>query len=56
MNTAPTASSDAQITDGTVAQVIGPVVDVAFAGEVPSVYTALEIDLANDETNNTGLS
>ncbi len=43
-------------TDGTVAQVIGPVVDVAFAGEVPSVYTALEIDLAQDETNNTGLT
>ena len=42
--------------DGTVAQVIGPVVDVAFTGEVPSVYTALEIDLAQDETNNTGLT
>ncbi len=45
-----------QTTDGTVSQVIGPVVDVAFAGEVPAVYTALEIDLAQDETNNTGLT
>ena len=51
-NTAATAAT----TDGTVAQVIGPVVDVAFAGEVPAVYTALEIDLAQDETNNTGLT
>lgn len=57
MNTDAAAPQDAaQITDGTVAQVIGPVVDVAFAGEVPSVYTALEIDLASDETNNTGLT
>ncbi len=52
MNTATAVAT----TDGTVAQVIGPVVDVAFTGEVPSVYTALEIDLANDETNNTGLT
>ncbi len=51
-NTAATAAT----TDGTVSQVIGPVVDVAFAGEVPAVYTALEIDLAQDETNNTGLT
>lgn len=51
-NTAASAAA----TEGTVAQVIGPVVDVAFAGEVPSVYTALEIDLAADETNNTGLT
>jgi F-type H+-transporting ATPase subunit beta len=43
-------------TDGKVSQVIGPVVDVTFPGAMPSVYTALEIDLAADETNNTGLT
>lgn len=31
-------------TNGTISQVIGPVVDVAFAGEVPAIYNALEID------------
>ena len=30
--------------DGTIAQVIGPVVDVAFTGDMPSIYTGLIID------------
>lgn len=41
-------------TDGKVSQVIGPVVDVTFPGEMPSVYTALEIDL--DAGNNAGIT
>ena len=32
------------LTDGTISQVIGPVVDVAFTGIMPSIYTGLEID------------
>jgi F-type H+/Na+-transporting ATPase subunit beta len=35
-------------TDGSVLQVIGPVVDVAFTGEVPSIYTALEVSITED--------
>ncbi len=34
---------DAHASDGAVAQVIGPVVDVVFSGEVPPLYTALTI-------------
>jgi F-type H+-transporting ATPase subunit beta len=30
---------------GTISQVIGPVVDVKFSGEVPAIYNALEISL-----------
>jgi len=30
---------------GTISQVIGPVVDVKFAGKVPEIFNALEIDL-----------
>ncbi len=33
-----------QTTDGTVAQVIGAVVDVAFEGDLPAILTALETD------------
>ena len=31
------------ISTGTVSQIIGPIVDVAFSGDVPPVYTALSI-------------
>ena len=41
MATAPVLN---QITAGTVSQVIGAVVDVAFPGELPSILTALETD------------
>ncbi len=33
-------------TNGTISQVIGPVVDVAFTGDLPGIYTGLEIDNA----------
>ncbi len=33
----------AEVTNGSVAQVIGPVVDVAFKGKAPSIYNALEV-------------
>jgi len=35
---------------GTITQIIGPVVDVAFPGEVPPVYTALHTKGADGET------
>ena len=34
---------------GKIIQVIGPVVDVEFSGELPSIYTALEVKLSNGE-------
>lgn len=33
---------------GTISQVIGPVVDVKFEGEVPAIYNALEIKMEKD--------
>src|SRR4028119_1626384 len=45
MATAPVAASTLnQTTTGTIAQVIGAVVDVAFEGELPAILTALETD------------
>src|SRR5690606_12706406 len=41
MATAPVLN---QTSEGTVAQVIGAVVDVAFQGELPAILTALETD------------
>ncbi|MXO74469.1 F0F1 ATP synthase subunit beta [Altererythrobacter aerius] len=41
MATAPVLN---QTTNGTIAQVIGAVVDVAFEGELPAILTALETD------------
>ena len=41
--TAPTAPTDRQPV-GSIAQVIGAVVDVAFEGELPAILTALETD------------
>src|SRR6187551_2993224 len=41
MATAPVLN---QTTTGTIAQVIGAVVDVAFPGELPAILTALETD------------
>ena len=41
MATAPVLN---QTTDGTIAQVIGAVVDVTFDGELPAILTALETD------------
>ena len=41
MATAPVLN---QITAGTISQIIGAVVDVAFPGELPSILTALETD------------
>lgn len=35
----------AQLTKGRVTQVIGPVVDIVFDGELPSIYEALELDI-----------
>src|SRR5678816_5949 len=40
---APVAKPN-QTTTGTIAQVIGAVVDVAFEGELPAILTALETD------------
>lgn len=36
--------SDKQIKTGIIKQIIGAVVDVEFTGELPEVYTALEVD------------
>ncbi len=36
-------------TEGTITRIIGPVVDVYFASKLPSIYTALEIELAKNE-------
>jgi F-type H+-transporting ATPase subunit beta len=36
-------------TNGTVAQVIGPVVDVRFEGDLPSIHTALSLDRETGE-------
>ncbi len=46
MATAPVLDQTApnQSSDGTIAQVIGAVVDVAFEGELPAILTALETD------------
>ena len=41
MATAPVLN---QVTAGTISQIIGAVVDVAFPGELPSILTALETD------------
>src|SRR6186713_2029979 len=41
---AKTATGLNQTTNGTVAQVIGAVVDVAFEGELPPILAALETD------------
>ncbi len=40
-----TAATTAAPIGGTVAQVIGPVVDVAFKGTSPAIYTALEVEV-----------
>lgn len=34
---------------GTITQIIGPVVDVAFEGKVPAIYTALKVQLENGQ-------
>lgn len=34
---------------GKIIQIIGPVVDVEFSGELPGIYNALEIELKNEE-------
>jgi F-type H+-transporting ATPase subunit beta len=34
---------------GKILQVMGPVVDVYFEGEIPSVYNALTVDMKNTE-------
>ncbi|MFA6428997.1 MAG: F0F1 ATP synthase subunit beta [Patescibacteria group bacterium] len=44
----PKTTSSEQRT-GTISQVIGPVVDVAFEGELPALYEALIIDREDDE-------
>ncbi len=33
---------------GKIIQVIGPVIDVEFSGELPGIYNALEVDLGNN--------
>lgn len=38
------------MSQGTIAQVIGPVVDVRFEGELPAILTALEINKADGDT------
>lgn len=43
-----TQSNTAVQTDGIIAQVIGPVVDVAFKGNTPPIYSALEVDITED--------
>jgi F-type H+-transporting ATPase subunit beta len=40
-----TPQSNTSSTNGSVAQVIGPVVDVAFTSEVPGIYSALEVNI-----------
>ncbi len=40
-----TAEKSAHKTGGTVSQVIGPVVDVAFTGDVPAIYNGLEVNV-----------
>ncbi|MBP7842372.1 F0F1 ATP synthase subunit beta, partial [Candidatus Woesebacteria bacterium] len=35
---------------GTVTQIIGPVVDITFLGELPAIYTALTIEREGQET------
>ncbi|MDQ3018649.1 MAG: F0F1 ATP synthase subunit beta [bacterium] len=42
------ANTAQQVNTGRVAQVIGPVVDVKFDDNVPSIYNALEIDITED--------
>ena len=43
-----TATAAASATQGTIRQIIGPVVDVEFAsGDLPSIYDALTIDATN---------
>ena len=43
-----TATAAASTAQGTIRQVIGPVVDVQFAsGDLPSIYDALTIDATN---------
>ena len=36
---------------GTISQVIGPVVDVKFEGQLPEIFHALEIDLSGTQKN-----
>jgi F-type H+-transporting ATPase subunit beta len=51
-NTAKTASAKL----GYVSQVIGPVVDVKFEGDLPEIFTALEINLQKDIAAEEGQS
>ncbi|MFA6251580.1 MAG: F0F1 ATP synthase subunit beta [Candidatus Paceibacterota bacterium] len=41
-------------TTGIIKRIIGPVVDVAFEGDVPDIYTALTVDLPSDMAGNNG--
>jgi len=42
--------------EGRITQVIGPVIDVEFAGELPEVFTALRIQNPNVEANDSARS
>ena len=50
-------SSETAISHGKILQVIGPVVDVAFEGELPEIFTALRVSnpSINDKEGNLGL-
>lgn len=43
-----TTKQESSLAHGTIAQVIGPVVDVAFEGELPAIYTALVVEGEKD--------
>lgn len=47
-------SSETAISHGKILQVIGPVVDVAFEGELPEIFTALRVSnpSINDKEGN----
>ncbi len=45
-----TTATKQKTNNGTVAQVIGPVIDVKFEGDLPAIYSALEIKRDDGET------